>query len=154
ADVSGQFIQVRTSGTFTNSGGTLEAKNSGTLNLATLSGNVGTGMTASNGGALVLGGTYTIDTSPTLAAGTALYLQGSATLASPGVISATGASVYIDGTLNNLGTTLQVGGAAGAWYVHGGTISKGTVAVDSAAALNATSSGGTLDQVTLNGNLD
>src|SRR5262249_44271921 len=132
ADVSGQSLHVRTTGTFTNQG-TLEAKNSGTLNMASLSGNVGTGMTISSGGALVLGGTYTIDTSPTIAAGTALYLQGNVTLASPGIISASGASVYVDGTLNNLDTTLQVGDAAGTWYVHGGTISKGTVTVSSGA---------------------
>src|SRR5205823_9034984 len=42
ADVSGQILQVRTSGSFTNPG-TLEGKNGGNLNVTTLQGNLGSG---------------------------------------------------------------------------------------------------------------
>src|SRR5207247_1130534 len=128
----------------------IRAEGGGTLEVATLQGNLTAGIQFGSSSAIVLGGTYTVDQAITVPAGNALYLGGSATLASPGIISAAGATVYITGTLTSTGGTLLLNATTGNWQLLGGALASGTtVLATGGAKLIATSSGGTLTSATL-----
>jgi hypothetical protein len=66
--------------------------------------------------------------------------------------SGTGA-VDITGTLNNTSATLALNASTGPWNLLGGTVNGGQVNSVSAQTLVATASGGTLDDVTINGDI-
>ncbi len=152
ADVAGQWLQVRTLGDFTNQGN-LEAKNSGLLNVATLVGNLGSNVSLATGGSISLGGSYTIDRPMIVPNGTNLYLGGTPTLGDPEIIASTG-NVYITGLLDNTNKVLLQNSVTGSWTVLGGTIKGGTVQTSGNSRLLGSTSGGTLDGVTINGDLD
>ena len=71
-----------------------------------------------------------------------------------GTFNATGGTVSLIGTLANTGNTLAITAATGSLTLYGGTILGGTVTATGGAELVATSSGGTLSGVTVNGPLD
>ena len=71
--------------------------------------------------------------------------------ASLGSVRNSGGTVYIAGTWNNSGQTLNGSASFGALALYGGTISGGTVA---SAGVSFTNSGGTLSGVTFDGPLD
>ena len=81
-------------------------------------------------------------------------LGGAWTLAGLGTFNRTGGTVNLTGTLDNTGGTLALDAATGSWNLLGGTIKGGTITMSGGAQLVATGSGGTLDGVTLNGDLD
>jgi hypothetical protein len=86
----------------------------------------------------------------TLASGASLYLYGTVSAASLGTISNSGGTVYIGGTWNNFGQTLNGSASFGELALYGGTISGGTV---TSAGLAFTISG-TLSGVTYDGPLN
>ena len=83
----------------------------------------------------------------TLASGADLYLDGPMTTAGLGSISNSGGTIYLGGTLNNSGQTLN--GSSLGLALDGGTISGGTVS-----DLTFTDNGGTLSGVTFDGPLN
>ena len=58
------------------------------------------------------------------------------------------------GTLDNTGTTLALDATTGSWNLLGGTINGGTLSESGGSELVFTSSGGTLDGVTADSDLD
>jgi RHS repeat-associated protein len=96
-------------------------------------------------------GTGTLANAGTLRVSTGtLNLGGTFALAGLGTLARTGGAVNLFGTLDNANTTLAVD--AGPWQLAGGTIRGGTVS--GVGGLVLTGGGGTLDGVTVNGNLD
>jgi hypothetical protein len=111
-------------------------------------------ITLASGSSLVLGGSFTFGGSLgsiTLASGSSLYLGGSFTLAGSGTVTNSGATVYIDGTLDNTGGTLNGSSVLGQAVLDGGTVQGGTV---TPSGLGFSGSGGTLSGVTYDGTLD
>lgn len=100
----------------------------------------GTGTLTNHGELKITGGT--------------LDLGGNFTKAQLGTINRTGGVINVVGTLDNVGNTLQLDAATGSWSLFGGKINGGTVTATEGSKLLLTSSGGTLDGVTLNGDLD
>jgi hypothetical protein len=86
----------------------------------------------------------------TLASGASFYLYGTTSAASLGTISNSGGTVYIAGTWNNSGQTLNGSASFGALTLYGGTISGGTV-TSAGVTFNY---GGTLSGVTFDGSLN
>ena len=170
ADASGRTIAI-TAHRFTNLG-SLQALNGGTVEVANLLGDSGP-MSAANNGVLALAGSWTFTNAVTVSSGGVLSLTGNwtnastitannatvnlggnLTLARLGTFNRTGGTVNLTGTLNNTGLELALNATAGSWQLLGGTILGGTVSATGGAKLMGTASGGTLDGVTLNGNLD
>ena len=81
-------------------------------------------------------------------------LGGTFTLATLGTFTNTDGTVNLTGTLDNTGTTLTLDGTTGSWNLLGGEILNGTLDETAGASLVMTTSGGTLDGVTVNGGLD
>jgi urease beta subunit len=135
---------------FTNQG-TLQASGGGTLNVQPSSWNnaAGAQITAS-GSTLTLGGSYANGGSIN-ASNSTVNLEGSLTLAQLGSFDRSGGTVNLKGTLNNSGSTLALDDATGSWNLAGGTIQGGTVSATGSAKLVATNLGGTLADVTLQG---
>ncbi len=71
-----------------------------------------------------------------------------------GTFNRTAGTVNLTGTLDNTGTTLALNATTGSWNLVGGTLKNGTLSETGGAKLVGTASGGTLDGVTLNGDLD
>ena len=162
--------------TFTNSG-TIDAKatngqliidpatfiNSGTIDVA--NGEVAiiepTTFTTTASSVIAIGANSSVTIEPTnswtnlgsirLASGASLYLYGPMSAASLGSVRDSGGTVYIAGTWNNSGQTLNGSASFGALALYGGTISGGTV---TSAGVSFTNSGGTLSGVTFHGPLD
>jgi hypothetical protein len=86
----------------------------------------------------------------TLASGASLILGGSMTTTGLGSITNSGGTVYLAGTLNNAGNTLN-GSAFGALTLYGGFISGGTV---TSAGVSFTQPGAELSGVTFEGPLN
>jgi hypothetical protein len=78
-----------------------------------------------------------------LASGAVLVLDGS--ISGLGSISNSGGTVYLEGTLNNSGQTLNGSGSSGQITLDGGTISGGTVTSAGVAFFSGTLSGVTFD---------
>jgi hypothetical protein len=138
--------------------------NSGTIDISNDDGNViiepgtftnsGT-LAVSEGGAVALDAVnFTNTGSITLASGAALildfYEDASFTLAELGKVTNSGGTVYIQGTLDNTGGTLNRSSGLGQAVLSGGSIQGGTV---TSAGLAFSSSGGTLSGVTFDGPL-
>jgi len=83
-----------------------------------------------------------------------LDLGGVFTLAGMGVISQSGDIVNLVGTLDNTGTTLALNAATGSWNLEEGILENGTLTETGGAELVFTGWGGTLNGVTVDGNLD
>src|SRR6202042_2507378 len=133
AGLSGGSFTVQGSGSFTNQG-TINVSNGDTLSLASSS--------WSNSGTIAV-------------TGGALDLQGNGlTLAQLGTVTHTGGVVNLQTTLNDSGTTLNVGTGTALGTLtltSGGTIEKGTI-VDQGSGIAF--SGGTLSGVTYDGTLN
>ena len=131
------------------------AANGGTLSLDGTWGNTGT-ITATNS-TVNLGkrfqrldeNTGTITTTD----GT-LNLGGEFGIASLATLQYSPGTVYLTGTLDNTGTTLTLDAATGSWNMLGGEILNGTLDETGGSLLVMTTQGGTLDGVTVNGDLD
>ena len=83
-----------------------------------------------------------------------LDLGGVFTLAGMGVIGQSGDIVNLVGTLNNTGTTLALNATTGSWNLEEGILENGTLTETGGAELVFTGWGGTLNGVTVDGNLD
>ncbi len=171
ADVADQSLIVRTSAPFNNSG-TLEAKNGGHLVVNNLQGNVGTvaplvgssmsldgsyivdqNLNSSANSNLTLGGTWA-NTATIATSNSSLNIGGTVTTAGLGSIQRNGGTVNLTGVLDNTNSTLQLDNY-GSWRVVGGTIRNGTVSsTGSGSKLIGSDSGGTLEGVSLNSDLD
>src|SRR5262249_30925209 len=81
-------------------------------------------------------------------------LGGQFTLVGLGTFQRTGGAVNLVGTLDNTGRTLALDASTGSWNLLGGTVLGGTYAASGGAALLFTSSGGILDGVTAQTDLD
>jgi Malectin domain len=82
-----------------------------------------------------------------------LNLGGLFTLPGMGNFNQSANTVNLIGTLDNTGTTLALSPATGSWILDGGTLENGTLTETDGAELVFTTSG-TLDGVTVDGNLD
>jgi hypothetical protein len=170
SDVAGGTIILN--GVSWSNTGAIQSSNGGNLTLNSTSGSTATtpwtnaGTITAAGGTLTLGrfsnpfsGTdYWSNTGTITASNNAtVNLNGQFTTASvtgPGTFNGSGVTVNLVGTLDNTSTTLALTAATGSWNLMGGTIMGGTVSEAGGAALICTSSGGTLDTVTFNGDLD
>jgi hypothetical protein len=139
--------------TFTNSG-TLTVSNGDAVDIeATNFSNPAMGVIAVRADStldLAPGGSWSNQGSITLASGSSLYLGGSFTLASLGNVTNLGGTVYIEGTFDNTGSTLDGTTALGQAVLYAGTVQGGTV-TPSGLVL---ASNGTLSGVTYDGALD
>ncbi len=138
---------------FNNGSGTITAASSGgelVIDTTTFT-NSGT-IAISNGDAVTINATNFNNTgSITLASGGLLYLNDSFTVAELGKVTNSGGTVYIDGTFNNTGGTLNGSSGLGQAVLYGGTVQGGTV---TPSGLAFSSSAGTLSGVTFDGTLD
>jgi hypothetical protein len=106
------------------------------------------------GGTISLGGTNWSNSGTITATSGAVNLGGSFTLPAPGMVNSSGGTVNLTGNLNNAGSTLAFTATTGSWNLLGGKIIGGTVTEAGGAKLTFTGSGGTLDGVTFNNDLD
>jgi fibronectin-binding autotransporter adhesin len=98
---------------------------------------------------LTPGGSWSNLGSITLASGSSLVLGGSFTLAGLGTLTNSGGTVYIQGTFNNTGGTLNGSNGLGQAVLDGGTVQGGT-----ATSAGLAFSSGTLSGVTFDGPLN
>jgi hypothetical protein len=142
----------------------------GTLRIVGLTGDLGNARV--NTGHLDLSGTYTNNLALPVNGGTltlngdwfnaaelrltnsVLNLDGTFGLGDLGSIIRSGGSVRVTGLLNGGGDTLHLDATTGNWSMNGGTLRQLTVNASGGALLLATGSGGTLDGVTLNSDVD
>jgi Malectin domain len=139
--------------------GTLDASNGETLAINGPWTNAAGGTINSSGATLSLGdpaGYYdpwsnagTINVT-----GSTLNLGGSFTTAGLGTLNQSANTINLIGKFDNTGTTLALTPATGSWNLLGGTLTNGTLTESGGAELVFTVSGGTLDGVTVDGNLD
>ena len=107
-----------------------------------------------NGGTVNLTGSWT--NAGTIAVSTAVTLDlgGSIGPAALGTITSAHGIIFLEGTLDNRGSTLALDDTTGSFYLLGGTILGGTVTTSGSAALLGSTNGATLAGVTLAGTLD
>ncbi|HWB10108.1 MAG TPA: DUF4214 domain-containing protein [Pirellulales bacterium] len=86
--------------------------------------------------------------------GGTMNLGGSFTTAGIGTMTRHGGTVNVSGTLDNTGSSLVLDDTTGSWRLLGGTIKGGTYVSSLGAELVFTTSGGTLDGLVANGDLD
>src|SRR5262249_52944198 len=109
----------------------------------------------SGGGTLALGGTTASLAGLTLAAGTTLDVVGPYSLAQLQPLRVgTRLEIGPGGVLDSTGATLTLGAGTGPLTLAGGTLKGGTVNASGGAKVIVTAPGGTLDGVTLDGDLD
>src|SRR5262249_35706328 len=108
---------------------------------------------ATNGGTLTLQGTWS-NSNIISADGGTVNLSGSFTLAGLGTVNGSGGTINLMGTLDTGGGTLAFTATTGSWNLTGGTLLGGTVTEADGAELTFTNSGGTLNGVTFNNDLD
>ncbi|MGE4003055.1 MAG: CARDB domain-containing protein, partial [Planctomycetaceae bacterium] len=170
ADEAGGTIYVGGLGTVINEG-TLAAVNGGALIVDSLSGDLGNASLSGSGSHLSLGGadwnnnlglnapaetTLSLEGTWTNSAtitvnDSILNLGGEFTQAGLGTLNRSGGIVNLTGTVSG-GLTLDA--ATGSWNLMGGTLSGGTLSQMDGEQLIVTASGGTLDALTANGDLD
>ena len=83
-----------------------------------------------------------------------MNLGGAFTWAALGTFTRSGGTVNLTGTLDNRGRTLALDATTGSWQLAGGTLQGGNYVSSGGAELVFTSSGGTLDGVTANADLN
>jgi len=152
ADMDGGTLRINPT-QFTNTG-TVEVKNGGNISLS-LIGNTwsNSGLVKATGGMLTLAGTFT--NTGTIQADTAtVNLNGTFTLPSLGTFQRTGGTVQVSGDLDLTGDTLTLDATTGTWTLIGGTIMGGTVTQTDEGRLLFSTTAGTLDGVSVNGDLD
>ena len=131
-----------------NNFGSIQITNSAAVSIDGL---VNMGTIAANAAALVLTGSFD-DQSSITATNSLVDLKASFfTQAQLGNFINAGSTVQRSGSING-GLTLDA--TTGSWLLHGGTVSGGTLAETGGAELIPTSFGGTLNSVTVNGDLD
>jgi hypothetical protein len=153
SDVSGRTLTI-TGASFTNNattevtGGTLNLNSTNWTNAA--AGNINAnGATVKFSGAWSNAGTLSLTNSPLTLGGT--FSTSSFNFAGFSR-SGTGA-VDLTGTLNNAGATLTLNSATGAWNLLAGVVNGGTITSLSAQTLVPSASGGTLNNVTVSGDI-
>jgi hypothetical protein len=162
----GSFLEIYAS-SFTNKIYPMTFTNSGTIDVANGDGvligfNRPTTFTTTASSVISIGANSSLNIDPagawtnhgsiTLASGASLYLGGSISAAGLGSFSNSGGTVYLEGTFNNSGHTLNGSSPLGPLVLDPGTISGGTVT--SAGVAFTTASGGTLSGVTFDGPLN
>ncbi|MFZ4572825.1 MAG: RHS repeat-associated core domain-containing protein [Phycisphaerales bacterium] len=70
-----------------------------------------------------------------------------------GTFTTSAGTVFLRNTVNNAGNNLSLNAATGSWRLQGGTINGGALSSAGGASLVYTSSGGTLNNVTVNGEI-
>ena len=106
-----------------------------------------------NGGTLTLNGDW-FNAGELRVTNSVLNLGGIFGLGDLGSIIRVGGSVRVTGLLNGAGGTLLLDATTGNWSMNGGTLRQLTVSASGGAFLLGTGSGGMLDAVTLNSDLD
>jgi hypothetical protein len=166
ADVAGGTITIRAQ-PFANQGA-VQALNGGSLSLDNILD--AAGLSISGGGSLALNGTWgntgalTVNGSTLSLSGTwtnagainftnsSLNLGGSFGLPTLGLLNRSGGTVNLTGTLDAMGGTLALDATTGSWVMSGGTLRNAVLTASGGAQLIFGS--GTLDGVTVNGDLD
>ena len=150
ADSAGETIYVdgtnwTNSGTLQTDGGSLVLEGSWTSTTAAA-------LTV-NAGTLELGGTWSTTSTVTVNGGT-LSVAGAGTWGTLApVVAASGATMSFDGGSLALSSPITLSGA-GLFRLNGASLTGGTINLTNGATLVGTTSGGTLSAITLNGNLD
>ena len=145
------YLQINGNGSLTNSGTITAASLSGALIIDdTTFANSGT-LAISNGDEVVIEATLSNTGSITLAGGASLVLDTTFTLAGLGNVTNSGGAIYIEGTLDNAGSTLNGSSGLGQAVLYGGTVQGGTA---TPSGLILSGYGGTLSGVTYDGTLD
>ena len=132
--------------------GTIQADGSSTISLyVTDWTNTASGVVRSNGGTINLAGNWTNNGTLNVASGT-LNLGGNFATSGLGNLVGTGGATRLTGTLTNAGSTLTLNNTTGNIDIVG-TVTGGTLATASGSTSKYLSTSGTLDGVTLAGNL-
>jgi hypothetical protein len=110
---------------------------------------------ASGGGFLYVQASTWVDAGAiVVTTGGTVNLANSFTLTPQASFSGSGGTINLTGTLDLQGGTLDLSISTNSWQVLGGTLKNGTYVAGSSAALVFTNSGGTLDNITANSDLD
>ena len=153
-DQSGQTLDLLVP--LTNSG-SMQAAPAATLRIEPMAW-TNAGAISTDSGTLLLGdnnnGLWTNTGTITAGTGATVILAGEFTMAGLGTFSHTGATVNLQGTLDNTGKNQVFDATTGSWVMTRGTILGGSVAFSGGAALVISPQGGKLDGVTLNSDLD
>jgi hypothetical protein len=148
---TGSYLQINGSGSLTNIGTITAASSSGALIIADATfANSGT-LAISNGDEVVIEATVSNTGSITLASGASLVLDTTFTLAELGKVTNSGGAIYVEGTLDNAGSTLNGSSGLGQAVLYGGTVQGGAA---TSSGLILSGYGGTLSGVTYDGALD
>jgi RHS repeat-associated protein len=126
----------------------MQAINGASLSIGNLSQTAGT--VAATGASLTFTGTLA-NSNTISATNSSVSFNGTFTQAQLGTFNRTGSSVFLSGTLVG-GLTLDA--STGSWFLSGGTIAGGTVSESGGSELAFTQSGGLLNQVVVNGDMD
>ncbi len=145
---SGSTLTIGPGITVHGSGGSVGSITYGLVNRGTIAADVAGGSIAVTGTGWVNAGTIAADP------GASVNLQGDSSLGAGDRFDG-GGTFNLQGTLDSTGSTLMLDGSGTTLLLQGGTIRGGTVAATGGAVLMGWSyPGGTLDGVTLDGNLD
>jgi hypothetical protein len=109
------------------------------------------GTIAATGGTLTTAGAWS--SAGTITSSNAVVNLGGTFASGTFSLTRTGGEVNLTGTLTNTGNTLTFNAASGAWNLLGGSILGGTIVFNGTNRLAATTSGGTLADVQVNGEL-
>jgi RHS repeat-associated protein len=112
------------------------------------------GMLEATASTLTLAGPWSSTGSLGVSGGGTLNLAGTFTTADVASFSRNGGTVNLTGTLDNTGTTLALDATTGSWNLASGALKNGTLSEAGGAELVFTPSGGTLDGVTADSDLD
>ena len=119
--------------------------------------NQGTINADTSGGTLTLGGngnaTFTNTGTLNVSTGT-VSLYGAMTLNGLGTIHRTGGTVNLGGTLDLQGGAWNLDAGTGSWNLLGGAVKNGTISESAGSLLVFTNSGGVLNGITVNGDMD
>jgi len=148
AELSGGTISISAQ-RFTNQAN-VQVSNGASLNIDTLD-NTPSGTVLVNDSTLTLSGSWT-NAGSMSATNSTVNLNGSFNLASLGVFNRSGGTVNLGGTLDNGGAVIALNAGTGSWVMSGGTLRNAVLTVSGGAQL--TFGNGTLDGVTVNGDLD
>jgi hypothetical protein len=143
-------------------GRTLAFNNTAVTNNATIQVTAGTldlsptnwtnaGTLAATDGTLSVGGMWS--STGTITETNATVNLGGSFVASGLAVARSGGTINVTGMMDNTGNTLTFNATTGPWALHGGTITGGTLVFNADNRLQTTSSGGTLQDVQVNGDL-
>lgn len=132
--------------------GTIEGKTGGLMVITNLSTSSGT-LSATAAGAIAIKGFHWTNTGTINSSSSTVFLDGVFTTAGLGSTNFNSGKIVLKGALENAGATLNLNTAAG-WFLDGGAVYGGTVQSNNGSGLLMTPTGGLLDGVTMNADLN